>query len=57
VTIEEFLDRVDELGLDPKSELVVHEPEVGFATIEEVSLTSYGQVRVTIQSMFTTEED
>lgn len=57
MTIEEFMDRVEELGLDPKSELVVHEPDVGFATIEEVNLTNYGQVRVVIQSTHTTEED
>jgi len=50
MTLDELCERADELGVRGDLQLVVHEPGVGFATIEEVDVTRTGEVRLVIQS-------
>ena len=53
--LDELFERIDELGVSTDSPLVIHEPEVGFYTIECIEVTSYGQVRLQIQPSYNEE--
>ena len=50
MTLDDLLDRADELGIRTDMPLVVHEPGEGFYTIEELTITSYGELRLVIQA-------
>jgi hypothetical protein len=50
MTLDDLCERADELGIRTDMPLVVHEPGEGFYTIEELTITSYGELRLVIQS-------
>jgi len=50
VNLDELNARADELGLRGDEELVIHEPGVGFWTLENVDVTRAGDVRLEIQA-------
>lgn len=49
MTLDELNERADELGIPGNAQLVLHEPEVGFWTLEGVDMTRSGEVRLEIQ--------
>jgi len=50
MTLDELNARADELGLRGDEELVLHEPDVGFWTLESVDVKNSGEVRLEIQA-------
>lgn len=57
MSIDELCERADELGIRTDTPLVIHQPGEGFYTIEEMTLTNYGELRIVIQATFQDEEN
>ena len=50
MTLDELNERADELGISGDAQLVLHEPGVGFWTLESVDMTRSGETRLEIQA-------
>lgn len=55
MTLDELNERADELGITGDQPIIIHEPGVGFWTIEALDLTRWGEARLVIQESFDTE--
>lgn len=51
-SLDDLCERADELGIRTDTPLVVHEPGEGLYTIEELTLTDYGELRIVIQPTY-----
>lgn len=56
MTIDDLIERCDELGIRTDTPLVVHEPGEGFYIIEELNLTKFGELRIVIQQTYYEED-
>lgn len=49
MTLDELNARADELGIRGDEQLVLHEPDIGFWTLEGVDIKNGGEIRLEIQ--------